>query len=492
MRALRIESTALVLALALGASRAEDVKVDRKPLGLGALQEIGQLQRGYYNLGGDVPQTVATMDWIDHFGAFITQQAVVEDRLLLSGGLGGVFQFRKPEIRQPDFNGSERKEFFIGPTVAEAVYSFGDLSHPWLKLGGGMFPYKYNPEAADMGEYLFRTGAYPNYIINGGYVVTNSANAYLEGFKANLDFGRLKADIFLVTETGMPPLYDWSPAIVASYTVGNGFLELGAGANFKRLISVRPSKTAAENKERNGYFSQNGKDYTTNIGYYAAQAKYYSIYHPADTAKINSLRADSTVVAAVMADPNASVNYYTSAGILLMARTTLDFKKIFGLGGMSEQDAKLYAEASVLGVKNYPVFYTDITQRIPIMVGLNVPTFGLLDLFSVQAEFTRSPWLYNTTAVAGAGAAVPYFPSDQDTLVNSRAKYNDLASKDDFKWSVVIQKKLGNYVTLSAQAASDHLHLVNTYYYYGPNFDHNDITVTSKDWYWTAMIAWGI
>jgi hypothetical protein len=496
--AMRIKSPlpalALALALSLRLAGAEELKVERKPLGLGALQEMGQLQKGYYNIGGDPPTTLADRDWIDHFGAFITQQAVVEDRLLLSGGIGGVFQFRKPEVRGSDFNASERKEFFVGPTVAEAVYSFGDLQRPWLKLGAGMFPFKYNPDAANLGEYLFRSGAYPNYIVTGGYVVAGSTASYLEGLKANFDFGRLKADLFLVTETGMPPLYDWSPAIVASYTVGNGFLELGAGVNFKRLISVRPSKTARESKEVNGYFTAGGKDYTTNRNYYDAQLHYDSTYHLNDrAAEINSLNADLAVVDSVLADPNeGGIKYFSSAGIMLMARASLDLKKFLGSGMFRPQDLKLYSEAAVLGVKNYPVFYTDITQRIPVMVGFNVPTFGFLDLFSVQAEWTRSPWLYNTTNVAGSGAAIPFFPTDKDTIASSPAAYNDLAKKDDFKWSVLIQKKIGNFITLSGQVASDHLHLVNTYYYYGPNYDHNDITVTNKDWYWITQISWGI
>ena len=62
------------------------------------------------------------------------------------------------EIHQPQFS------FY--PDRAEAVYSFGDLSAPYLQLGFGYFPFKTDPDAKNLGDYFFRTGTYPVYVIN--------------------------------------------------------------------------------------------------------------------------------------------------------------------------------------------------------------------------------------------------------------------------------------------------------------------------------------
>ena len=35
-----------------------------------------------------------------------------------------------------------------------------------MDLAVGYFPYKYNPEARNLGEYLFRSGTYPVYLTN--------------------------------------------------------------------------------------------------------------------------------------------------------------------------------------------------------------------------------------------------------------------------------------------------------------------------------------
>lgn len=482
-----------MLGLCVGSARADEPQIDRKPLSIGALYEFGQLGRGIYGTGLAQNATLATGDWLDHFGAFINEQAVVDGRLLLSGGIGGVFQFRKPEVEDAGFDGSERKEFFVGPTQAEAVYSLGDVSKPWLKLGTGMFWYKYNSDAADLGEYLFRSGAYPEYTVTGGYVLVASASAALEGFKSSLDLGAFKADFLLTTETNLAPLYDWSPAVVLSYSVADGLLDLGAGANFKRMISVRPSRTSPHSVA-NGYFVSGGKSYTTNLSYYDQEISFYHTKgDPTDSALV---QAQEDTINRVLAMPDSlpgkpAIGHYTAAGTLLMARASLDFKKIFNSGMFGPQDLKLYSEIALLGVKDYPFFYERMKDRIPVMAGFNLPGFRFLDLCALQVEYFHSPWLNNTSQIGNFAIDVPHFPTASDNLL-SQNSYNDLARKDDLKWSLLIQKKIGTNITISGQAANDHLRLVSSSYYYGPQFDHNEVTVSKKDWYWMTQVSWGL
>lgn len=494
-----MKNSALLLAVlgitAAAAIAEENIKVDAKPLAIGALSEFGMLSKGIYKIGPANVGEVWTNDWIDHFGAFLTKEAVINDRLFLSGGLGGVFEYRKPESINPGFYGSQRKGFFIGPTKAMADYHFGDPTDPVFTLGAGMFMYKYNPDASDLGEYLYRSGAYPAYTSTGGYVLVNSAAANLQGLKSSLHMGNLKADFLLTTETGLAPLYDWSLGSIVNYSVADGLLDLGAGVNLKRILPVKPSRTTPK-ENTNGYFKYNGKDYTSNLAYYQNQAGFYTKRKtPAGDIKAAEIQATLDLVDSLL-DPARNpappkLEYYSNSGVLLMARASLDLKKVIDSEVFGPNDLKIYTEAAVLGVKNYPVFYDKLSERIPIMVGVNLPGFKFLDLVSIQVEQFKSRWLNNTSQIGNDGLPLPIFPIASDTVA-SKSEWNDLAGKDDFKWSFLVQKKIGNYITISGQAANDHMRMVSSRFFYGPQFDHNEVTITNDHWYWMTQISWGI
>lgn len=505
----------LVLAASLGASAfAQEPRIDLKPLSLGAYHEIGAVRNGLFT-GGAGDATFSGMQWVDHFGAFLAAEAVVDERLHLRGGLGGVFQFRKPETVGSGFLFHQRKAFFMGPARTEAVYHFGeDPADPWLKVGAGMSPYKYNPDAANLGEYLFRSRAYPTTVNTGGYVFIGSAAATLQGLQANYRRGALRADALLFTETELAPFYDWSLAFVASYSVADGLLDLGAGVNFQHLIPVRPSRTASPSLV-NGYFRDpaTGDYYAGNTEYYQNAEGYFrdkadALYAngtAADSARADAYagRADAYAARYATADSLLSlpagqrpeVNPYTTRAVLLMARAAFDPKKLLpgGAGRLGSEDLRLYAEVGVLGVKDYPVFYEKVTDRMPVMLGFNVPTFGVLDLLAVQGEYFRSPWLNNTYSLAAGDqnrvVNTPYLPSSGDARLAARV-YEGLR-RDDWKWSVTARKSLGR-LTFSAQVARDHLRLPSSEFYYGPQYDPNEVTTFPDSWYWATQVSWGL
>src|SRR6185436_7703613 len=101
---------ATLVSVLAGLSHADDPKVEHKPLSLGAAQEFGNVLEGLY---GAVPAEISKNEWIDHFQAYFNKQVVVDDRLHLSAGLWGAFQFRKPE-GPPGliFDAQQRKAFF--------------------------------------------------------------------------------------------------------------------------------------------------------------------------------------------------------------------------------------------------------------------------------------------------------------------------------------------------------------------------------------------
>jgi hypothetical protein len=497
-----------ILAVFTLSARAEDEpKVDASPLKIGALQEFGYIEKGIYKAGTENAVS-AKADWVDHFGAFLTKDVTIDDRLHLSAGLGGVFQFRKPETVGSGFAFHQRKAFFVGPTKAEAVFDIGEIGSPWLQIGTGMFGYKYNPQAYNLGEYLFRSGAYPTYSYTGGYVIANSAGAGLEGFKALFKFGNFKADLLLFTETNLAPLYDWSLASVASYNIGDGLLDIGAGVNFQRLLQVRPSRTAS-NAIANSYFEQGDQKYSGSLEFYANPARFYNSKadklsvqdSAANAGEIVRLRnvaasyqAKADVVDAVLALEDSlkpELTPYSASAILLMARATFDPKKLFGGDVFGSEDLKLYSEVDLLGVVNKPIFYENRMDRMPIMFGFNFPGFKFFDLIALQGEYMKSPWLNNTYQRGRNRANVPYFPGSSDPLL-SETEWNDQATKDDFKWTLQVKKSVGQNLSLWFQAANDHLRMPSSIYFYGPQFDHNEVTAGKDHWYWMTQISWGL
>jgi hypothetical protein len=335
-----------------------DVRIN--PVSIGASQELGLIRKGQYTT--KTPKAVPFEDdWVDHFGASIGMSAVVNDRLHVSAGLGGIFQFRKPESVNVGYEGSQRKAFFIGPAT-EAVYHFGeDPNAPFLKLGMGNFWYKYNPDASNLGEYLFRSEGYPTYTYTGGYSIIGSAGSQLQGFKALFRQGNLTLDLFLTTETSLAPFYNWSPGAILGYSIAGGLLDLGAGVNFKHLLQVKPSRSQQSNNE-NGYFKHNGEWYYATSSFYGERSSFhYERGTAQDTVLGDADARRSELVDSLLGEPGTDVKYFDARSNLVMARATLDPKKLFESGIFGPQDLKLYAEVGVLGTKNYPIFYKKVT-----------------------------------------------------------------------------------------------------------------------------------
>lgn len=494
------------LAAAASVGAQDGMKVDYKPLQFGAVQEFGVVRRALMVSKGDL---VLKNEWIDHFGSFLTQEAVVNDRLALRIGLGGVFQFPKPEEISEAFGGSQYKMFFIGPSVAEARYHFGGVENSTFSLGGGLFPYKYNPDAANLGEYLFRSGPYPTYLQTGGLTVIGDNAAYLQGFRGDAELGNLGLSMFLITETGMPPLYDWSLAFVADYKLADGLIELGAGANFKRLIPVDAEKSVRKEAE-NSYVTRGGGTFVGDPTYYRKRASFWSniklnkAVTPADSAfalaqaQYYTDYADSVsknTTEGGWRDPATGLipgaEYYTPAGPMFMGRLSLDLKKIFPSDRLSAQDFRLFTEVGLLGWTNYPVFYEKRADRVPVMVGFNLPTWGLLDLVSLQFEYFNSPNLNNTYQLGYRNYATAVQP--EGTLSHfSGDEYNDITKKDNYSWNILVQKRILSALSINAQFARDHMRTVGTNWFYGGRLEPMEILSRSSDWYGMLQIAWNL
>jgi len=499
---------------------AEGLDVEYQPLKFGAVQEFGSVNK---MLLVSQPVQVLEGEWIDHFGAFFTQEALVNKRLDVKLGMGGVFQFPKPEKISTKYGGSLYKLFFVGPTAAKAMVLFGDPASPTFSVGGGMFPFKYNADAVDLGEYLFRSTPYPTTLMTGGLTFVNDNSAYLQGFHAALNMDDFHVDALLTTETGLPPLYDWSLGLLASYRVG-GIFEIGAGAQWKRMISIDPDRTSWKSIY-NATFVKNGKTYYGDPAYYSEQANFYNRLADSLTASGRSdsatarlrARENQAVVDSMNGyfDPGSGVvngwysdenqldsiipentrNYFSTEGLILMARASVD------LGAWLDMDPsrpfKIFTEAAILGWKNYPIFYEDRMQRAPIMLGAHLPTFGLLNQLTVQFEYFNSPWANNTRNLGGGGGggdqnlAVPVIPSGTNPIF-SRHEYNDLAKNDNYAWAILLRRELIPGFNLSAQLARDHMRTVGTNWFYGGRLEPVEVLYRNSAWYWMVHLSWGL
>lgn len=507
--------TIAMLATSVASYAAESAAPVYKPLNVGLLSEFGMLQSGRFGTN-----TKGFRDeWVDHLGAFITQE-VETGRLNLRIGIGGLFQVQKPQERGATWpNSTQNKGFFIGPTVADFTYASALGEGRWT-AGAGMFPYKYNNQASNLGEYLFRSGPYPTFLWSGGYAFVNDNRAVVQGFKTGYALGGWSTDLLLTTETVLSPLYDLSLAGITRWKSEEGAVEVFGGANFKRLIPIKPSRTERQTAN-NSWFRKNNRDYTGKTSYYIDQAGFYkrlaeeaqakadqattagdaagaAAYQAVadrNTAKQAPWQADADSVKAWLTGPEASrpaLNYYSQAGTLLMAGVNLDPKPFFGgQGPFGPEDLKVSLEAALLGVKDYPVFYTDKARRLPVTVGFNFPGFRIFDRVSLQAEWFDSPWTNSYAQSIDNNEATPDLPRSSDNQ-SSKTDYMDIDGKDNLSWSILVVKEVLKGVRISGQCARDHIRNVSSSTWVGPGTDPNAMLQTSKDWYWMLQFSVGI
>jgi hypothetical protein len=327
--------------------------------------------------------------------------------------------------------------YFTYLTRADFVYSPNEA----FNLDIGYFPVKYNDDTRNLGEYLFRTGTYPQYLITN----FDFAAARVTGINAyGTLFGNLNYKALLTVNTETAMMGDLNFTGIASYSFLNKFIELGGGVSLCSFISANSRHTQPALSDIN----QAG----------GSQSRYKYL------------------------DKNGDTATYTFAGTKLMGKLSIDPKKLFQSDLFGKEDLKIYAEAAVLGLKNYPACvnadsmsgnfqtdiwivngqtgdtfniatrYDDLMKRIPIMFGFNFPTFKLLDVLSLEAQWFGSIYPNDMTQYIRDGFPLSY--SSRGTWPSYG--YED-STRDNWKWSIYAKKTLANHFFIVAQVASDHL-----------------------------------
>lgn len=320
----------------------------------------------------------------------------------------------------------------------------------------GYFPVKYNPQATNLGEYLFRSNSYPNVVVSGFELADKEKLVGLHGMYKNdfTDRSWVKGDLFFNVEMSYFPLYNLSLSYIVSANFGK-FLELGTGLSHQHLISVDERKTTPAT----------------------------------DTSKWKTSTDEWEKVGHV--GPNNDTVKYSFQGTKAMGRVTIDPKAFFDAPIFGSEDLKLYSEVAVLGWKNYDYWYKDRKDRMPLMFGFNFPTFKLLDVLSIEAQYWTNPWWNTAENIWKSGSPVPYHGeqvkggsipnfTESDTL-----RYH----KDDWRWSVYASRKIANRVRISGQIASDNLSKTS-WSSAPPSFTkYTEIFLRTKDWYWTTRVT---
>lgn len=389
-------------------------------------------------------------EWLENIDGGVRLTRQVTPSIL--GRLNVGFTVNASRVRQANFNTVELASKMFTATLLDASmhYSRSGLfcSRDNLMVEFGYFPFKYNPQSTNLGEYLFRTTAYPGLIVSGfeNSNIDKPKIAGVHGVWGMAPF--INIDAILNTELDIFPLRDINATAIATGALpAVGTIALGV--QLAHLIAVDPGKTTP------GLNRQYHPGVDQWIGY------------------IDPATGDTTL--------------YTFKGAKLMGRATLDIKGIIenltgALPMFGTEDLKVYGEAAVLGVKNYPGWYNKLKERVPAMAGINLPAFNLLDVFSIEVERYASPYWNSQEFIWKSGSPVPYTGNPAGSNYNS---WSDSLAKTDntIKWSMYASKKIGAWLRLSGQIACDHTPR-NWYTAAPPSFvKYTEMVPRTKDWY---------
>jgi hypothetical protein len=427
----------LLVGVSQGFSTENDVKLT--PIGYGSL-EVGQIVNGYFKQPANMTTNQIDHVWQQQALSLFGYKAQIQDHLEIQLVGGGMLAYSTPQIGTHPTTLQTHQLFFI--QNAFATYSFNFLDDISAQLQLGYFPYKYNADARNLGEYLFRTNTYPLIV----YSDFDYPQADLLGVRANVTlFNRLVSnDLLLHSEVHGVPVQLWSVSDIVSSDL-SGIVNLSAGISFAHYLDVY---------QGNGYLNTWADRFYGDPRKLDPQNKVYyidTIYNGTDT------------------------SYFSWKAIKAMFRFSFDPKKFIPLDIFGKNDLKLYAEGDIIGIKNYVKYYRHIEDRTLATAGFNLPGFKFIDCISLEGEYCANR-IY-------AYSDERYYSL---TPVPLPIRYADInLSRNPWRWSVYIKKSLFNeHVSFIAQAARDHKK-INFHYFDRTNMSFIETLPDGDNWWWT-------
>ncbi len=293
----------------------------------------------------------------------------------------------------------------------------------WQLARFGVYDYKYNGDSRNLGEYLLRSEAYPTILESsqGKDLLADSHNRI-----AGLEYSRRESSSFrhtalLYAEMFSQPVYDLNLAYINTF--GSERMNVGLGVAWSRFVKLSAS------------------DSNTTIGH--AQYDYIHSSGLTTEALKFSLRARAELL---------SLPRWNEALVV-------------------------YGEAALLGLKEDTLYYTDVTERIPVMVGISLPTAGILTSLAVEYEYFRNPYGDHRYEIRYAPTPLPVLDDYSGALPNH--------TKDDHRWSVQAHRAINQWLDVKVRVASDHLRLRS---WDGDYSITAPMTRSTRDWYVLARI----
>ncbi len=387
---------------------------------------------------------------------WLLEEARLAENVKVSLGVGGVYFFILPS-KSNQYSIGQRSGFAFTDLHADFEFWKRDGGDHGLLLKTGVFPFKYNEDAKNLGEYMFRTYTYPTVIFTGGPIKVNSAGAQLSGADLNTRLGGFANDVLLTVKTDQIPSASLSLTEMLSYNVG-GILTVGGGFMFDNFYD--PSQIA------DGKYDVKDFDY------------YYTLKDGSRKLKTPQNPTDLPYDPAV--DTAVDSTRLTFKGQKAMLRGSIDFGKLIS-GSLvpatllSEKDLRLYFEGILLGVEDRPFYYSKMQDRIVYSIGFNLPTFRLLDLLSAEWEYCSNPYP-NDAGNASLNLSPTPNPTGKDM------------NGDNVKWTLYARKQVLPGFAVTGQVANDHMRLVD---YFGHTNDRA-VMPERKNWYWSVQLGFSI
>jgi hypothetical protein len=448
---------------------------------------------------GEVKEGVTDDLVLTRTGVFVSASGVVDEKLEVRLTLGGLFWYAATE--QADAV-NRLVKYGSGVGEAQGIYTFGSPSDPHSRLQFGVFNVKYS-DAHNLGEYLYRSGTYPGYMVTGGWSYLNAAGYQAQGLRYVLPTfsGKVTHDFSLYMERGWEPMHDISPGY--NLTVRpTPAVEVGAGVVWAHGIPLKSDKYLTPKAKRNAYSKTTGMPVdgadaprTPENPFGIEDSVIFNI--PGDPSSgVNTILYDTSAReaqtlrdwAACQAGDCSNIGYYTFKGFKAALRASLDIGMLLANPMMKPGDFKVYTEAALLGFKDYPYYYEDKLARLPVMAGINIPTFGWLSRLSAEAEYRKDRFrntIYavnrtqNPTPVTGAGAGGGNAYAYENGGPNT---------DDDWKWSFYASRNITQGINLTAQVASDHERHPD---FWGV-FSDEPVTIKSSDWYYVVRVDFSL
>ena len=458
-------------------------------------------------IGGD--QYNLSDNWFQTVGAQFTAVAQITNNLEGAFGFGG----KKYHDTFGGKNSNKFASFRFASFITESRMTFhiGEKEAPLFSTTFGNFAFNYNKDVKNLGLYMLRGTVYPGFLESGfehPRVDTSIGDFFGALFTSH--YGAFENHLLIQNERQYAPRFDWHLGYITKYHYKNIFT-LGAGFNYNRILPAYNNITSPKADSINTADERKDQSHPYDV-------KFFELTTLRDSLGNKLLDTTGKEIQVVG-------HVYSHAGIKLMGMFSFDPKPLLGLS--AGEDLKVYGEIGLIGVKNQGKVYAKRSERIPIVIGFNLPTFGLLDVLSLEVEHYGARYKNDTrkldykdpnihlpiTQVERRPSAVPVslrdYWKDQDIKTDSltgevsvvvgqdtiqlpkQSNVNNLTS-DDIKWSLYAKKTIHKSIVFSGQIANDHFRpapaLISNPI--NPRFGTHTVFTTLKDWYFMFKIGY--